>query len=389
MYMQSAQQHQHKLTQSVPSLRVSLRLPSDPAEIAKKVGGIARGRDLEPLDKVMYLKHLYGLNRDSNRLFPVVVLGVHTLRGLARLCDRDRVIRCERAFQDLIGDITNHFKEHPTSYNSRNISEMISYVSHIGYRDESFVKLAVSRLLKDSATNIIDLSRTLFSAAHLDIKTPDLVSEVEQSLFEYRSLIKEGSNPFKSESATLAQAGWAMAQMAPERVSQILSEDVLQKPRLSLREWTLIYQALVVGGVIKPGGSRVEEMTASFSERHGYNSDSGFEMSFGIALQRYCDTRGWRLERQPVIGLVAADFYVTTDDNKRLVIECDGELYHSAIGPDGKRMLGRDVFQDRLFRAHGVDCIIHVWREDWDLDATRAPYFLDAIFAAHKLGGDR
>ena len=387
--MQFAQQHQPKPTQSVPTLKLSLSLPSDPAEIARKVVGIARDGGLEPLDKVMYLKHLYSQNRDYNRLFRVVVLGAHTLKALAGLCDRNRPIRCERDFQDLIGDITNHFKEHPTSYNSRNIAEMMSDVSHIGYRDNSFMKMAASRLLNDSATNVIDLSRALFSAAHLDIKTPHLVRAVEEGLIEYQSLIREGNNPFRSANTTLAQGSWALAQMAPTRVSRVLSGDALHNPKLSPQEWTLMYQALVVGHVIEPGGLRMNEMTANFSERHGINSDSGFERSVGIALHRYCETRGWRLEEQSVIGLVASDFCITTDDNKRIVIECDGELYHSAIGPNGKRKMGRDILQDRLFRAHGVDHIIHLWKEDWDLDATRAPYFLDAIFENLNLGEHR
>lgn len=387
--MQFSQQRQIQPRPLVPTLKLSFSLPSSPAEIARKVRGIARDRDLGPLDKVMYLKHLYRQHRDSSRLFPIVVLGAHTLKALADLCDRTRPIRCERDFQALVGDISNHFKEHPTSYNSRNTSELVSSLSHIGYRDKSVLNVAVSRLLKDSATNVIDLSRTLFSAAHLDIKTPLLVNAVQQCLIEYQSLVNEGRTDRQANNTSVAQATWATAHMAPERVSDILSGGALLNPRLSPQEWTLMYQALVVSGVIKPGGERADTMTANFSERHGYNSDSGFEKSFGIALQRFCETRGWGLEEQSVIGLVASDFCITTDENKRIVIECDGELYHSAIGPDGKRMLGRDVFQDRLFRAHGVDHIVHVWKEDWDLDATRAPYFLDAIFENLKLGGHR
>jgi hypothetical protein len=177
------------------------------------------------------------------------------------------------------------------------------------------------------------------------------------------------------DDTTTALVAWSIAKFRPERLNQVVREEDLGR-EMAEKHWTLIYQSLVVSGAISPGGERYNQTVNALRNQAIPNSNSRFERSVGEALKHHCASRGYELIEQPLFGFVAADYAFTTPDGKLIVVECDGDLFHSSIGPDGKRLLGRDNFQDSLFRAHGVDRIIHIWSEDWDEQPSRAPHFL-------------
>lgn len=367
---ESHRAHRSELT-SEPTLRFSLELPRDPKAVACKIREVVREESLTIGDRIQYLTLIY--SRGAHKEDQKAVAGIHILKALRDLSELNRPTRFDNAYQNLLNQVASHFCENPRAYNARNIADISGDFSHIGYRNIEFFKVALSRLKEETArAETLDFGRVLYASAHLDIDNRSLQEHTLKVLTKSKRVSVSWS---ELDDITTAQVAWSIAKFRPERLAQVVREEDLDR-EMAEKNWTLIYQSLVVSGAIRPGGERYNQTLKALLNQAIPNSNSRFERSVGETLKHHCASRGYELIEQPLFGFVAADYAFTTPEAKLIVVECDGDLFHSSIGPDGKRLLGRDNFQDSLFRAHGVDRIIHIWSEDWDEQPSRAPHFL-------------
>jgi hypothetical protein len=357
-----------------PTVRVSFDLPNDPALISEKVSEIEHDRSLEVPDRVHYLALTYRqyLAKPNFRKMPVVSSRI--VRALRGLCEEDRMVRFEASFQGVLEQVAEHFLGNTGQYNCRNVIDLCSDFSHIGYRHCKFFKRSFERLKSDSKTSSRDFSQLLFASGHLDIQLRALAKQSINEITKERRSRKMG----RPDDTTLAQTAWAIAKDFPERLDRVVREQDLSRD-LSKENWTLIYHSLIVAEVIKPGEGPYVDKLQSFERQQDYYGNTRFEKSVGDALRRYCASREHILTEQPIMALVAADYLIVTKDREKIVVECDGDLFHSSIGPDGKRGSGRDVFQDKLFKAHGATRVLHLWSDQWDEEPSRQPHIIDEL----------
>ncbi len=357
-----------------PTARVSFDLPSNPALISDKVSEIVQDRSLEVLDRVQYLALTYRLYLAKPNFKKMPVVSSRIVRALRGLCEEDRMVRFESSFQRVLGQVADHFLGNTGRYNCRNVIDLCSDFSHIGYRHCQFFERSFERLKSDRKTSSRDFSQLLFASAHLDIQSRELAKQSINEITKERRSSKMGC----LDETTLAQTAWAIAKDYPERLDQVVREQDLSRD-LSKENWTLIYHSLIVAEVIKPEEMAYVDKLQSFERQQDYYGNTRFEKSVGDALRRYCESRGHVLIEQPLMALVAADYLIVTKDRKKIVVECDGDLFHSSIGPDGKRGSGRDVFQDKLFKAHGATQVLHLWSDQWDEEPSRQPHIIDEL----------
>ena len=118
----------------------------------------------------------------------------------------------------------------------------------------------------------------------------------------------------------------------------------------------------------KPGNYEPRVARAIDSQEFENDKDNLLELEVGQVLESIqASHKGqFRIDRNKIFDGIETDFLVTLDD-RTWVIECDG-LEHHYFGKSSESVVfGRDVIQDRVFRARKFE-VLHIpidrWREE-------------------------
>lgn len=163
---------------------------------------------------------------------------------------------------------------------------------------------------------------------------------------------------------------WSTIIMSPKHARDLrglpLNRDIQQliTPQTELR----LHQVDVILGLVAPDEISENLTThmaqeARLQEKHGFN---GLEAEVNSALEHIASDRGdgFGFRSQGSVGGIPIDFMVVYNDAK-LIIECDGDKHHRLGGKSTGRMLGKDVIQDRMFRALGYR-VLHINHKQWN-----------------------
>ncbi len=197
-----------------------------------------------------------------------------------------------------------------------------------------------------------DLAQTAWSFATLDISHNQLFAALA------REAVKQRPH-FTSQD--LANTAWAFAVDYPELISCVIDRSVLDQSSIDDIDWIQCYQALLVAGQVLPSET-LPRYRRIIEQRSGEEMNR-FERAVKRELGKVLRGIPFSLSHAYVIGGVATDFLLHFEE-RRIIIECDGDRFHLSHGPDGGQPLGRDRLQDKLFKLLGFE-VVHIRDSEW------------------------
>lgn len=197
-----------------------------------------------------------------------------------------------------------------------------------------------------------DLAQTAWSFAALGIPHNQLFAALA------REAVKRHTH-FSSQD--LANTAWAFAVDYPELISNVIDRSILDQSSIDDIDWLQCYQALLVAGQVLPSET-LPRYRRIIEQRSGEEMNR-FERSVKRELGKVLRGIPFSLSHAYVIGGVATDFLLHFDE-RRIIVECDGDRFHLSHGPDGGQPLGRDRLQDKLFKLFGFE-VVHIRDSEW------------------------
>jgi very-short-patch-repair endonuclease len=217
----------------------------------------------------------------------------------------------------------------------------------LGIRDNRLFA-EIAHVLSNSVYDVEPaiIARTAWSFATLGITNQNLFDAIAS---------RASRSTIDFTPRNLANSAWAFAFGDPSRVKDLVCRQTLHR-FTNPQEWLQVYHALVVAGDIGP--SEHFQQLSQINRSHQIVALNSFEQTFQKWFEFAFAHHRWRLHSQAVFAGIAVDF-VVTHGRCRLIIECDGDLYHLSRGIDGGVPLGRDIIQDRVLNQFGYK-VLHV-----------------------------
>lgn len=241
-----------------------------------------------------------------------------------------------------------------SAYKMEEMSKIVWGLARLRYRDVSFFDAvaaeAISRFRSPDAAqrfSLQDVCMLAWSFATLNIPSDELCLEIAD--FADR-------NGKSWSLRDRIQLGWCFAILKPDLVGRVMTEKDLAIVR-DEDEWRQAYHSLLGGGIVP--STKEFAMLDLLRDRLRDNSSSQFEEEIFDELVGSLGIPYGLIERNVLVAGAPVDMVIG-----RLIVECDGDKWHYAEGPDGDVLLGRDALQDRLFRAAGYE-VIHVRNEQY------------------------
>lgn len=271
-----------------------------------------------------------------------------------------------------VSDLVSAFKSQLASYTPFQAITGLTSLATIGYRDVGLFKQLHDQLkgreVELSPPALADLA---WSCGRLAVKDGAILDTVKKMALrkERAARMHEREHPrsvisFK-ERALIA---WGAAVACPEGkrqdfVKQFAHPQDLEGSSVSLNYWHLMYQALVIAGILddKEQFDQLQQIEDRREERLLNQFEAAvLHSAMSLLGEDRCD---YHIHER--IGGVEADLVIRTPQGA-VVIESDGEAFHRLIGPDGGVLQGKDQGQDIFFSKLGIDAVIHVGSWEWD-----------------------
>ncbi len=217
----------------------------------------------------------------------------------------------------------------------------------LGFRDEALFR-AISRRAQVKMDHLSgrDIANTAWAFATLGIK--------DDALFRALSNRATQTRP-DSLPRDVANTAWALSLNNADLVPKVCSESDLQV-ECSQTEWLQMYHALLIAGAITPEHS--QDRFGEINTRFRPSAANKFEKDVRNWLVNEVRIKEEEIKGQVVVKGIATD-WVVERNGRKLVIECDGDLWHRTSGPDGDVPFGRDNIQDKVFAACGYR-VMHI-----------------------------
>lgn len=314
----------------------------------------------------------------SDPFFVGVKIGVlQDLWNTANLVHETPMLRLDSEMIAHVSTLATIFKHQLVNYSPYQAVAGVTSLANIGYRDLSLFHSLHDHIkgrgVEMSVPTLVDLA---WSCGKLAIRDGALFDTIKKmALSKQRAAyMHHPENPRSAMSSKdRALIAWGGAVGCPEDkrqnfVKQFVHPQDLEDSSVPLNHWHLMYQSLVISGLLDGSESfdQLQLLQERSDERYEERIVNKFE---GAVLNATLNVIGQPKDlsyhvHERIAG-VEADLVIRAPEGM-VVIESDGEAFHRLIGPDGGMLQGKDQGQDIFFSRLGVKAVIHIGSHEWD-----------------------